>query len=874
MKFNNLLSKLNYFFKNNNKSFKRYSFLFLGSVILLIFGFNLIFSFNLSLEKIKNSVDYAETIEVIDLKHEDLNSFDYKANELLISENATKRMYINLFDTNIIVEDKNTLERFETLKVSDGVSNFNESYQKTPLNVTYTSPYWGNATRDINAYDNSTKYYVDKNPNDEDKQELHYTVEKIKNGVRVIYNIGDFRIDVNELPEKLTVEKFEEIISKITNQDDSKFLKKMYYYSRKNNYYIRPPKPNYRDINRMYTLLYKIAKFTHDDLYEQNKIFGIETNVSSNVNFFIPVEYTLDGEDLLVKVPTSHIVENNDFKILSIDVLPYFGSTLINENGFMFIPDGSGAIINTNETRKDILYNKKVYHSDQFVDVNSYEPYRQEILMPLFGISSGEKAIFGIIEDGASQASINSRSAYLETDLYKIHSKIDLRSKDLVNIIDTTKVLVTSPRFDVGYEVRYKFLSKPNETISYMDMVNSYQEYLIDKHNLTEKNVKPNLVIEALGSVSVKKYFVGIPYDSMISLTSYNQMKEIMNDLGELENVNYIYKGWANGGIHHNMPSSLKLDSVLGSEKEWQSLQDQIQSNNVDFYHDLSFTTVYGNNENRFNNKSHGLNLIGTSAKPFYQYNYSTNKFDFTTEPYYYLSPNYLSSLVDRFIDIENYNLNGISLNDLGNTYYVDYGKKTVSPESATSIIESNLNKLNNQYQIVLNQPFVYAINYGDLAINMPTSSSNYLAFDYNIPFLQLVYNGLFEYSNESYNLGTNYNLNNQFLHSLETGSAMKFTISHENSSLLKNTEFNYYNSTEYSSYSSSIKEFYKEYEQVYSQLGNGRIKNHQTIKKDLVLVEFENGMYMYINYTDKNQIVNGYDISSNDYLLVNGGVR
>lgn len=140
-----------------------------------------------------------------------------------------------------------------------------------------------------------------------------------------------------------------------------------------------------------------------------------------NVRVFgVPIEYRLEGRELVVRVPVEEIVYPVDvidasqpdseitLPVYSLQILPYFGAADKTEEGYIFVPDGSGAIIELNNSRTDSNpYNKTVYGYDYSIEPREEMPFTGEpINYPVFGLKKGEKAFMAVIEKGAPYAAI------------------------------------------------------------------------------------------------------------------------------------------------------------------------------------------------------------------------------------------------------------------------------------------------------------------------------------------------------------------------------------------------------------------------------------------------------------------------------------
>ena len=91
--------------------------------------------------------------------------------------------------------------------------------------------------------------------------------------------------------------------------------------------------------------------------------------------FFIPLHVSLEDDSLVVKFYFDEIEEEEEdpestlgvLRLLDITLLPYFGAAPKGEKGFIFVPDGSGAIINFDNNKSSSLYSQYVYGRDKSI---------------------------------------------------------------------------------------------------------------------------------------------------------------------------------------------------------------------------------------------------------------------------------------------------------------------------------------------------------------------------------------------------------------------------------------------------------------------------------------------------------------------------
>ena len=81
----------------------------------------------------------------------------------------------------------------------------------------------------------------------------------------------------------------------------------------------------------------------------------------SAIETVIPVEYVLVDGKLNASVITKDIKESKHSEILTINLLPGFSAASAQDTGYIFVPDGCGALINFNSGKEFNEYNKLVY---------------------------------------------------------------------------------------------------------------------------------------------------------------------------------------------------------------------------------------------------------------------------------------------------------------------------------------------------------------------------------------------------------------------------------------------------------------------------------------------------------------------------------
>lgn len=855
------------------------------AIAAAVFGITQLLSPELSRQAVETEKSYlAEPIE----------SIGKNTGEVLVCENDTKKMYVDTRTTNIRVVDKRTGAVWETLATGAAVvgadGTISESYGKfvSPFEIDYVN---GNGVRSsMNAYNYSIK-------------DMQFSINRLENGVQITYEMQDKAINVFEhLPRRISFSRYEEAIG---SQVDRALEEGLISQSEYNNFrmfwdafYSKSPAdqcyvysvgslPPTSSIRLMIKVLDLIG-YDAEQLIYDNQQFGQTTTFTLRTVFTVTIETTLDGDDLVVKVPTAYARSNNDYdQIQSISVFPYFGNVHSgavqkDDPGFIFVPDGCGALIPLNAyNQNQPAYNKPVYSNDAYDEFYYLGDYQQDIDMPVFGMYVNQgghwKGFLAIIENGAELAHIRASSANQSSrgSANQVSAAFDIVQASDVKLFgyyatDETSHFAKSVNYDYNAVVRYKLLVA--DTLEYYDLVEVYRDYLIDRYDLTVdfEDYEPRVFIDLIGTVNTKEHFLGIPYQSYFSMTTYREAIELLKELADVRKV-VNYRGAVNRGLNQSLLSRIDLAEANGSVAELEALRRYVQGQRDEFFVHINLLKTYTHKDG-FESEM-GVYALDSKPLRLTQFDVATKRFESNTSYYQILSPAYLSSLVRRFAAANDL-FDSISLEDLGSTYLVDYRKQRVVTPLQAQVIEAESLELLSDYRLMLDDPFVKNIRYADYIRNVRRTSSDFIMFSTSIPFEQLVLNGIVEHSTEDINLSTDKPPRYYVLQALELGSHPKFTLSYKDSSLLKDTEFKYLYSTGYDNWKSEISSMYSEISAAYRKIGTHEIAHHTILAPGVCQTTYSNGVKVIVNYNYHDVEVDGYQLQALGYEIVIGGAQ
>jgi len=718
---------------------------------------------------------------------------------------------------------------------------------------------------------------------EESTSRKQFQAESFNNGIRITYTLGDMSLGIDVLPKFISVARMEEKVLSKLDEATAKYVRVRY----------TPVKSNPDVLERLDTAVsrqlvlvrmidaFQKAGYTEEDLAFDNEENGLPGGAAGDKpNFTVPLEYRLDGDKLIVTVPSSRIEESEGYKIRMLNLLPFFGAASEEEQGYMLVPDGSGSLIYLNNGKvKDEIYAQRVYGEDENNNSGRRGQVAESARLPVFGLKSTNNAWFAEITKGDGIASINADISG-RTNIYNnIFASFALRGEDTLELFKGNQVeeikLLSEPHFEGDVEVSYSFLS--GKEANYSGMAKVYREQLENRNVLNPLNVENQIpfYVSVLGAIDKRKTILGVPYKGMVAMTSFDQAAHIADQLQAdgVHNIRMRYLGWFNDGLEHKIPAKVKLDSALGSKSKLQALAAKLEKMGGKLYPDVSFQHVYWD-DLHFAPASDAARFITREQAARTPFNRAFNTMDFNLGTYYLLSPAKLPYYVDRFIKgYDKFKINAVSLRDLGDLVHADYRvNRVIFRDVAKNIVSEQMGKMKEAYpDVMVSGGNAYAFAYTNQIVNVPTSSSVFNITDEEVPFYQMVVHGYIDYAGSPINLDNQQDVSEQLLRSVEMGAAPHFLWSQESSSKLKFTRFDTMFSTAYTSWYDMAVEMYNRANSVLASVRSNIMVGHVIHQKGVVEVQYDGGTSIFVNYTNKPVTVNGTMIEARNFTVGGG---
>ena len=734
--------------------------------------------------------------------------------------------------------------------------------------------------------------------------EGQFSVERMENGARITYRLGE-QGDKFILPQIISKERYEQFTSQM-EEKDARSTGRQYLYldqeelkgDRLADYLERYPileehpiyvlKEDVKDYKKEEITGYFLSVgYTAEEMEKDNQENGFEA-VNEKPWFNITVSYYLENGSFVAELdPDTVEYDTENYYLVDIDLLEYFGAAGPEEEGYMFVPDGSGALIRFNNGKTGVpAYIGYVYGEDKTNQVNQIRKSGIDqsvtVRMPVFGASNGEAAFFGIVEGGAACADINAAVGG-RTDSYNhVYAGFGYLSYGAISMGDmvgnNSFQMYSQPEFSESFKVRYLFLH--GEKADYAGMASCYQEYLVDRGvfgKRVEGNATP-LYLNFIGAIEKYDSILGIKCRVTQELTTYEQAAEAVRELteGGAAGIKVEYSGWSSGGLHGGAPGGVKaLGCLKTSEMNLADFQSRMAQEGIPVFYTAQLQYVYDDGLlDGYRPESNGPRYYDNTVASSYSYLIPNGMKDGRTDAVEMISPYYVESMADTFLKkTGGYDFTGISVENLACDLFSDFNSRHyVDRQSAAKYNGAAMEKLAASCGGALmgSNANAYAWRYLSDIKNVPLDSNRTQLIDEVVPFYGMVLHGYKDYAGGPVNLSSD--VNTMILKSVESGAGLSFQWIWGENSLLKNTEFDGLYSVNYEAWKDTALDAWKRVNESVGDLQGLLITGHEKLSENVYCTTYEDGTRVIVNYGRQEAHWEGNVVPAQDFLVVKEG--
>ncbi len=609
------------------------------------------------------------------------------------------------------------------------------------------------------------------------------------------------------------------------------------------------------------------------------------------------IQYALTEDGFSVSIPFGDFIERIEegrtapdrgtvsyWGIRSISVLPYFGAAGTKEEGYMLIPDGSGALIEFNNQKASYgAYSQDVYGRDPVLVLDKNLKTAKNVLMPVFGASFGDHGFFAAAEEGGASAAINALSSGTITSFNNVYMQFRYRqtmsaTRSVANSYGDNGVLGSTVVVDNQFSgdcycLRYFLLKK--EEADYVGMAKTYRDYLSLTGLVKKDSTKTAPLYLALyGGVEDTDYFLGIPYKTVKPFTSYKQTQNILKDLNEggVDKMVVRYLGWQKGGLQTSVPTKVKFEGKLGGKKEFNSLVNYAKSAGIELFPDVDFLNFYQSGTYSI----HSDAIQTATHDTAYQYTYDPNTGNKQKESrWQLLTPNLSREAFTKFAkQKDKLGTGNLSLGALGGMLYSDFTarKNTIHRDDTASVWVEIIKSAQEEFgKVMIEIGNIYAAIHADYIADVTAESTHFNLTDASVPFYQIVLHGYTSYATEPINLTPD--PQKAVLKALETGSCLEFALIAGDAQLVE-TRYNYLYNASYEGWSEKIKDYYKTAAPVLSAVADSEITGHEKLSEDVYRTDYGAAGSVYVNYGKKEYVADGIIVPAKNFVFMPGERR
>ena len=378
-----------------------------------------------------------------------------------------------------------------------------------------------------------------------------------------------------------------------------------------------------------------LPSYTLDDVKEDHDVVGFVSEYEDVASFKVTVNYKLsENGELVVDIPVNSIQFNDEvFAIKQITPLKYFGAADMNEDGYIFFPDGSGTVIeysdfyfgeDSGKANTNMAVTGKIYGPD-YCYTRITGAHREQITMPVWGMTAtvnsnaateaktgsetNKQGFLAVIEKGSSLGTLGVASAPGTHKYAYSYSSFAPFLYDECDLSQTLSVsglgsytMVADGRYPGSIVTKYTMLV--DETLgaiihadggdeyyaaSYIGMAVCYRDSLKAAGvltALTETYDELPLYIEALGSIDVTKKILSFPVTVSTPLTTFDDVERMYKELSDAQNKLMDkaneYKAMADE-LTRKEDESLK-EQYLSNYKKYKALSEEVKNiRNINF---------------------------------------------------------------------------------------------------------------------------------------------------------------------------------------------------------------------------------------------------------------------------------------------------
>ena len=592
----------------------------------------------------------------------------------------------------------------------------------------------------------------------------------------------------------------------------------------------------------------------------------------------VPIKLILHENSLEVRFSLDEVVinENNPRVLMSVTLVPYFGGGGANCTGFIFVPDGSGAVINFNNNRANFAhFDERVYGIDPALLGELRQTHRQQVHMPVFGIENNSESILAVITEGAAASRIRALTYGQFNDMNNVHARFDLFAFTSVQIGRSTGggPVQTTIRFELDNPmtttgaVEFHFL----QDTGYAAMARAYGDILRNGQEQIGFGVPP-LYVSLFGGFRNHESVLGVHINRYYAMTTFGEAVRIVDTLRDagVSNIVLVLNNWSSDEARNRVQNDVRPARQLGGMRGLRRLNESVVNSGGELF--LRFDPLSATGNGR------GLRIRrdaarGLDGNPLVVHRHRLGMLYRDTRflPFVMPTIEFIRNLTSRFNErlvraFNGFTAPGLYFNSLGTQLHGNYHNTNfLNRVNTVEYLENEI--FNSGIRFIANSPNAYAIPSASHILDVPVTSSGHSVFCFDVPFYQIAIGGIAPFSVPVINNSPDAHIS--LLKAIETGGGLHFKWVYQDPNLFIYTAYERHFATGFQRWAKEAIAMYHTHRDAFAQIGQSVLIDHDRLSETVTKSTFLNGRQVIVNFGNDEFVYEGFVIGARNWLVM-----
>ncbi len=573
-----------------------------------------------------------------------------------------------------------------------------------------------------------------------------------------------------------------------------------------------------------------ISRFTKRD-----DGFDARVRLSGNVGISFNVQVRFDGTTLKVTIPSDSINETSEnIRLEQLSVYPYFDSSYMQEqDGQIFIPDGSGALIDLSRpSNARQNFSRRVYGEDFGLSAptsRANEPER--ITMPVVATMYPQGGTVTIVTGGAEYSRVTARVGGLGTNPYNATNFSFIYREEYNHYYESTGTEGKSYQdfqeeinnFDA--QLTYTLLPKD---ANIADVAKIYRDTL-DIRQTVIQNVGMRLQFLMAENKS------GMFGREKVQMSTPEFVESVAKDVAYYcNNLTVSLTGYQRGGLGGADPSVFPM----ATKSAYRTLTENLAKIDVT----VKFTVDYVRVHDRASISD--SNLLQNISEQFVTMADTRVGSDVK---FRLIKPSYSQQLLHSdAVKLADFNA-GIEATNLGALLFSGYKQEAFT---RTQLMNQNAQAVRDAgVPMALSNPNDYMFGVIDSYVDTPIEYSAYLIETESVPFLQMVLAGSMPMYSEALNL--DYTGTPLILKLIDSNVYPSFLLTEKDAIELYRTDSQGIFTSSFDVWKYSVRSTYEQVNAVLNSVVGQQIVRRDKLAENVYVNTYSNGVGVVVNYSN-----------------------